>query len=254
MNVIENIYRFPIKGLTGQTIDIAKLEPGEVIEGDREYAFARQGVEFDPDHPSYLKKTHFLALVRDERLAELNTIMDPVSNRLTIIKNQKIIAEWNLKGDEKREASEFFKAYLDMPEDEGVHLVRAAGGTKKHSFSDVPDKAVSFINLNSIKHLEGKIGNKVDPIRFRGNVYFSGEHPWIEFDWIGKEVRIGKAVLKVFKRTKRCAATAVNPETGVRDMNIPKALKNYYDHMDMGIYAEVLVGGTIKIGDRIEVL
>ena len=37
-------------------------------------------------------------------------------------------------------------------------------------------------------------------------------------------------------------------------MNIPKDLKNYYDHMDMGIYAEVLVGGTIKIGDRIEVL
>ena len=101
MNVIENIYRFPVKGLTGQTIDAAQLEPGEVIEGGREYAFARQGVEFDPDHPSYLKKTHFLALVRDERLAELNTIMDPVSNRLTIIKNQKIIAEWNLKGDEK---------------------------------------------------------------------------------------------------------------------------------------------------------
>ena len=94
----------------------------------------------------------------------------------------------------------------------------------------------------------------MDPIRFRGNVYFSGEHPWIEFDWIEKEVRIGKAILKVFKRTKRCAATAVNPETGVRDMNIPKDLKNYYDHMDMGIYAEVLVGGTIKIGDRIEVL
>ena len=132
MNVIENIYRFPIKGLTGQTIDVAKLEPGEVIEGDREYAFARQGVEFDPDHPSYLQKTNFLALVRDERLAELNTIMDPVSTRLKIMKNQKIIAEWNLKGDEKREASEFFKAYLDMPEDEGVHLVRATGGAKKH--------------------------------------------------------------------------------------------------------------------------
>ena len=57
MNVI-NIYRFPIKGLTGQTID-GKIRAWRVIEGDREYAFVRQGVEFDPDHPSYLQKQTF---------------------------------------------------------------------------------------------------------------------------------------------------------------------------------------------------
>ena len=38
----------------------------------------------------------------------------------------------------------------------------------------------------------------------------------------------------------------------IRD--IPNDLKNHYDHTDMGIYTEVLVGGSIKVGDEIEVV
>ncbi len=254
MNKIESIYRFPVKGLSGQIMDSTQLVPGEVIEGDREYAFARQGVKFDSDNPTYLQKTNFLALVRDEKLAELETILDPVSFKLIIRKDKKSVGEWSLRDDEKIEVSDFLSAYLEMPEEEKVHLVRATGGTQSHSFSDLPDKAVSFVNLSSVKHFENAVGIIVDPMRFRGNIYFSGEEPWIEFDWIDKELRIGEAILRVFKRTQRCAATMVNPKTGMRDMNIPNDLKNHYDHTDMGVYTEVLEGGSIKVGDEIEVV
>ena len=72
-NTIESIYRYPIKGLSGERLDRISLTAGSVIPGDREYAFARADVSFDPDNPQYMKKTHFLSLVRDAKLAALKT-------------------------------------------------------------------------------------------------------------------------------------------------------------------------------------
>jgi uncharacterized protein YcbX len=54
------------------------------------------------------------------------------------------------------------------------------------------------------------------------------------------------------KRIQRCAATDVNPDTGIRDLTIPRTLMNTFGHVDCGIYAEVLAGGVIATGDSIE--
>jgi uncharacterized protein YcbX len=69
---------------------------------------------------------------------------------------------------------------------------------------------------------------------------------------VGRELRIGGTRLRVFKRTKRCAATEVNPETAQRDARPPAALREHYGHADLGIYAEVLEGGPVALGDRME--
>ena len=65
---------------------------------------------------------------------------------------------------------------------------------------------------------------------------------------------MGGARLKVTARTDRCAATNVNPDTALRDLNIPKSLVKKFGHVDMGIYAEILEGGVIHPGDEISVL
>ena len=41
MNIIKNIIRYPIKGLSGEYLDKILLEVNQTIPGDREYAFAR---------------------------------------------------------------------------------------------------------------------------------------------------------------------------------------------------------------------
>jgi uncharacterized protein YcbX len=122
----------------------------------------------------------------------------------------------------------------------------------QHSFSDVAKKVVSFINLASVAELEAKLGAPVDPVRFRGNIYVRGWPAWREFDLLGKEIRIGEARLKVFKRIKRCAATEVDPSTGARDLAVVKGLMDHFGHTDCGIYAEVVAGGDIAPGNRIE--
>jgi uncharacterized protein YcbX len=55
----------------------------------------------------------------------------------------------------------------------------------------------------------------------------------------------GGVRLKVTKRIVRCAATNVDPGTGLRDLQIPKALMQAYGHADCGVYAEVVGGGTL---------
>jgi uncharacterized protein YcbX len=121
-----------------------------------------------------------------------------------------------------------------------------------HAFTDIPDKAVSIIGLASVAELGARAGMALDPIRFRANILFSGGLPFAELEWVGREVLLGGARLRVFKRTKRCAATEVNPETAERDAKPPRWLVEHYGHADLGIYAEVIEGGRVAVGDALE--
>ena len=120
-----------------------------------------------------------------------------------------------------------------------------------HSFSDVAAKVVSIINLASVAQLENAVGAPVDPLRFRGNLYIQGWPAWREFELLDQIVTIGAVRLKVIKRIVRCAATNVEPRTGVRDMQIPKTLMQAFGHTDCGVYAQVIAGGAIATGDAI---
>jgi uncharacterized protein YcbX len=120
-----------------------------------------------------------------------------------------------------------------------------------HSFSDVSAKVVSIINLASVAAFETMVGQPVHPLRFRANLYVQGWTAWSELDLVGHDIVIGDARLKVTKRIMRCAATNVDPETGIRDLQIPTALLQNLDHMDRGIYARVTEGGEIKAGDAV---
>ena len=57
--------------------------------------------------------------------------------------------------------------------------------------------------------------------------------------------------LKVVKRIVRCAATNVDPETAARDLDIPHVLMRRLGHAECGVYAEVIAGGTMSVGDAI---
>ena len=70
-----------------------------------------------------------------------------------------------------------------------------------------------------------------------------------ELDAIGSILMIGDVRLRVLSRTKRCAATEVNPESAERELRVPYMLRQHLGHMDMGVYAEVLAGGRLRVGD-----
>jgi uncharacterized protein YcbX len=246
--VIDAIYRYPVKGLSAQPLARTTLAPGKTLPADRLYAIENGPTGFDPAAPEYFPKIRFLMLMRNERLAALHTDYDEANHTLTVAHDSREFRA-DLRTKEGRLAVEaFFRRY--MPDE--LHGPPKVLYGDTHSFSDVAKKVVSFINLASVAELEGALGAPVDPVRFRGNIYVRGWPAWREFDLIDKEIRIGAARLKVFKRIKRCAATEVDPSTGARDLAVVKGLMDNFGHTDCGIYAEVIAGGEIAPGDRIE--
>jgi hypothetical protein len=248
---VASLYRYPVKGLSPERLDRVTLKPGETVPFDRAYAIENGPGRFDPDSPRHLPKISFLMLMRDERLAALETRFDDATDMLTIHRAGKQVAQGNLKTPLGRQLIEqFFSAYM-ASELRGAPKVVSAPG---HSFSDMASKCLHIVNLATVAELERVVGRPVNPLRFRANIYVSGLAPWAEFGWMDKSLRIGETRLDIFHRTKRCEATNVDPETAARDMAIPATLQRTWGHSDFGIYAKVVEGGVITPGGAIAVL
>ena len=91
MAILKKIFRYPIKGLSGESLNETLLEKDQVLSGDREYAFARSQVSFDEKNPVYLRKTNFLALVKEDKLAKLRTEFTSKSKRLIVKVDNQIV-------------------------------------------------------------------------------------------------------------------------------------------------------------------
>ena len=245
---IQSIYRYPVKGLTPEQLPSVALTKGRQLPNDRRYAIENGPIGFDPADPKYFPKSHFLMLMRDERLAALRTRFDDQTHELSVQHNGTEVARGNLETAEGRFAIEaFFKSYCTK-ELKGPPKVLPGG---EHSFSDVAKKVVSIINLASVAALEDLVGQPVDPLRFRGNLYVTGWPAWSEFAMVGKTLLAGDARLNVTKVIGRCAAVNVDPVTAARDLNLPQMMMRSLGHMDCGIYAEVAADGRIATGDAI---
>jgi uncharacterized protein YcbX len=245
---IQSIYRYPVKGLSPQALPQVTLAVGATLPADRAYAVENGPTGFDPAHPAYFPKQRFLMLMRNERLAALKTDYDEASHTLSIHHGGRAAARGDLRTAEGRASIEAFMATFCADELKGPPKVLAGEG---HSFSDVAKKVVSIINLASVAAVESAVGAPVDPLRFRANLYVAGWPAWHEFDLMNQDIMAGTARLKVVKRIVRCAATNVDPQTGIRDMEIPPTLMRTFDNMDCGVYAEVIGAGDVKIGDAI---
>lgn len=253
---IKSLFHYPIKGLSAQRLGCVQLTPGEGFPLDRAFGFARPGSGFDPANPRPLPKTRFIVLARDAGLATLQTRYDQVAGTLRIISAVKEAIFEVDRAEGREAAAAFLTHHLGLAPDMQPTLYCAA----PHRFTDVsvvsPEmmNAVSLINLDSVEHFATCIGSDVSAARFRGNILFSGIPPMAELDWVGREITIGPARFKIVRRTKRCPATQVNLETGARDLDVPKLLREQFGHSDMGVYAEVLQGGDITPGDSLTLI
>src|SRR5262245_3365620 len=204
---LQAIYRYPVKGLSGEPLDRTRLECGHTIAADRRYAVENGPSGFDPAAPSWLPKNRFLMLMRNERLARLESRYDDASDVLSIRAGGREVARGALSSAAGRKTVEDFLAEFCADELRGPPKVLQAPG---HSFSDVSRKVVSIINLASVAALETLAGVAVHPVRFRGNLYVADWPAWHEFDLIGREIAVGgSARLQVRKRIERCAAINV---------------------------------------------
>jgi uncharacterized protein len=247
--VVQSIYRYPVKGLSPEPLARVALAAGQTVPGDRLYAIENGPSGFDPAAPKHQPKMRYLMLMRNERLATLRTRFDDGSHTLAIDYDGREAACGDLRTVDGRAAIERFFSSFSADDLRGPPKVLHAPG---FSFSDVAAKVLSIINLASVADLENYVGAPIDPLRFRANLYVAGWPAWQELDMVGRSLSIGNGVqAKIVKRIVRCAATNVDPATGIRDLEIPNTLMKTFGHADCGIYAEVATPGTIAVGDRV---
>ncbi len=211
---IHAIYRYPVKGLSPEPLARTTLAVQDTLPADRLYAIENGPSGFDPAAPRHQPKQRYLMLMRNERLAQLRTRFDDSSHTLAIEVQGREVA----RGD-----------------------LRTPAG-----------RVVSIINLASVAAVANAVDRPVHPLRFRANVYVTGWPAWHEFDLVGREIALGaSARLKIIKPIVRCAATNVDPDTGMRDLSIPDTLLRSFGHADCGVYGEVVEAGDIVRGDDV---
>lgn len=245
---IASLYRYPVKGLSPERLARTSLAAGHYFPGDRLYAIENGPSGFDPAKPEHQPKIKFLMLMRNESLARLKTRYLDDSSTLVIEKDGQDAVRGDLStNDGRRTIETFFASY--MP-DELRGTPKVLTGPAGFRFTDSRRGFVSLINLASVRALQDVVGAPVDPLRFRGNLHLDGLDPWTEFDLVGQILTSPSGLrLKVTKRIERCAATNVDPTTGLRDLTIPKTLMQTYGHFDCGVYAEILSGGDLVEGE-----
>ncbi len=121
--------------------------------------------------------------------------------------------------------------------------------------------AVSLVSDESVDELTRRSGSEapVDARRFRMLIGIRGCAPHEEDEWLGRNVRVGEAVVHLVEPVARCAITTKDPETGRRDFDTLRAIKAYRGlragkKIDFGVYADVEKPGRIRVGDPVEPL
>jgi len=118
----------------------------------------------------------------------------------------------------------------------------------------------TLVTDGSLAELGRRLGTPaVDARRFRMLIELDGGTPHEEDSWVGGRVGVGEAILRISAPVPRCAMTTHHPETGLRDLDTLRAIREYRGlaeakHILFGVWGEVERPGTIQVGDQLTVL
>lgn len=212
-----------------------------------------------------------VSIAKTGGLVGLHAVYDPDAERLTIRDGADVLAEGPVVAGAAHTADFFaFRAvdgtFAPGPWDDllsaragrALRLVRAARPGGGH---DV--EPLTLLGQASLDRLaEQAQVPAVDGRRFRMLIEFDGAAAHAEDGWLGRQVRIGSAVIEVGGPVQRCAGTTRNPETGAVDLRTLALIGDYRGRQDsvfgpgfnFGVYARCVTPGRIAVGDTLTLL
>ncbi|TCS61974.1 hypothetical protein EDD52_110149 [Primorskyibacter sedentarius] len=244
MGRVAQIWRHPIKAHGCEELTHVSLSEGQTLPWDRTWAVAHEASKADGS--DWVPCANFSRGAKAPGLMAIRAKFDETTKTLTL--THPDLAELRFRPDDEGDKLIAWTRPL-MPEDRAASARVIAAPERGMTDTDYP--SVSIGNLATLRAVEEKLGQPLDVRRWRMNLWLDGLAPWQEFDWVGKEIRIGGARLRISEPVTRCLATTANPETGIRDADTLGALKSW-GHTDMGVYGEVTASGDIAIGDNLE--
>lgn len=239
---LTGISRHPIKGLGTEPLDRITLLADAPMPNDRAWALLHGGAT---DTDDWQPRRNFLVVAEAPRLAQIRaaTLRDG-----TVRLSHPDLADLCLDPQKDGAALiDWVRPIWPAERPAPTRLVKAPA----QGMADNGKATLALLNRASLRDLSTRVGQELDPRRFRGNLLLDGLEPWQEFNWIGKTISIGSASFEITERIERCRATEANPETGARDVLTVRALHENWGHRDFGVYARVVTGGTVAIGNEV---
>jgi uncharacterized protein YcbX len=228
---ISAIFRYPVKSMAGELLDVARLG-WHGIEGDRRLAFR---LLTDKSGFPWLTATKLpqLLLYKPFRLDSNTAELLPTHVRTPDGK------EYELRSEElRKEVSSRYGRDLEL-----MNL--------KHGIFD--ESPISVIGLGTVHGVERESGRDVDLRRFRPNVVIETDsaEPFAEDRWVGGELIFGEgnsgAAVRVTMRDERCVMVNFDPDTAERDSEVMKTVVRLNQNY-AGVYGTVVRAGELRVG------
>ena len=115
-------------------------------------------------------------------------------------------------------------------------------------------RPISLFSIQTGRRLGEEIGTTIDKRRFRANIYMDlgSAGGFAEDAYVGRTLRIGsKVVVSVLERDPRCKMITLDPDTAEPNAQLLRTVNQTHDNK-AGVYGAILVEGTIRRGDVIE--
>lgn len=244
-----SIQRHPLKSHGRETLQAVALTEGAALPWDRRWAVAHDAAKIEDD--AWAPCQNFSRGAKAPRLMAIDATLDEASGVLTLTHPDR--PPLSFRPDNPADTPRFLDWVRLITPTDRAQPARIYSA-RDFAMTDTDYQSVSVLSLTSNADLSKRMGTDLSPLRWRGNLWLEGFAPWAERGWIGKRLRIGETVLEVKENIVRCLATTANPATGERDADTLGALKAIHGAQEFGVYAEVVEGGTIRQGDRVEVL
>jgi len=228
---ISAIFRYPVKSMAGQLLDVAKLS-WHGIEGDRRFAFRRLNDKSGFPWLSASKLPQLL-LYKPFGLDSITTELLPTHVRTPDGK------EYELRSDELRtEVSSRYGSEVEL-----MNL--------KHGIFD--EACISVISLGTVHGVERESGRDVNLRRFRPNVVIETDtaEPFAEDKWVGRTLILGEgnsgAKISITMKDERCVMVNFDPDTAERDSEVMKTVVRLNQNY-AGVYGTVVRAGELRVG------
>lgn len=226
--MVAELWRYPVKSMGGERLTTAELDRRGIV-GDRRWAVRTADGKLGSGKDSRRFR-------RVSGLLHLRSRVDGDTPVITFPDGSELRGEGPA-------VDAALAVSLDMP---GVAL-RPEAETPHFDAA-----GVHLISSSGVEWLGDALpGAELDARRFRPNMLLrtaGTERP--EEEWVGRALTVGTAHLRVTGITERCAMVTADQPGIDHDARILRSLAERND-LHFGVYAEVVVPGTIQLGDPV---
>ena len=263
---VVSIWRYPVKSMLGEELNSSYITEHGLI-GDRVYALIDEetGKVISAKNPSkWGKLFDFRSAFIDPPQVVDN--IPPV--RITFPDGTQIFSNQNemnhtLSKVLGREVK-LIRNSLEKPIYE-EYWPNIEGLAQREKTTDEAMPPQSFFDIAVVHILTTSTINRLRELypkgrfeirRFRPNIVvepLSGETHFVENSWVDKNITIGeKILLKVIQPCTRCVMITLPQSDLPKDLGILKTVAKY-NQVNVGVYASVHRGGTIRRGDLVQI-